>query len=625
MVSLAPRWPLLVGFLITYIVVTVFFLSAYNNCENAEQLEAQLSDYRKLLQYKQPTFPPQPPADYESDEEDEDAMHQRVVAPVGHDPGYDIKPLEPPGRDMAQPEIIGKPILGQNGSFLVGSKPKDPHNLDDLPQTVLLDPHLAINNVYYVWCGRRWFEFNHYLSVMSVIKEIRPDNLIFYYDEHPVMDSWSYNTWFDEIKSSYPFFRLHQLQEGEYGCRGFRKTNMTFVYDLLTRRGGMYINEHTIIARFPLKFRNYTLVHALDTDTKRGLLMSKGGLPGKHHPDALKSEKRWPIKTFSCSNIKTFTRARKKPLCVNANDVFYPKDIWELDNAFGRLVRRIFYGDPEIRLPEVSYTELIPNIAHIVWIGGGHMDFLFYLCVLSLIYVAEVDNVYIHGDGPPTGHYWNRIKDEPKLNLIYRETPKTIYGTRVKVLSHVTDVWRVDIMLKYGGIYVDTDTVFVKPLSRHIRAYDAVGSYDWTYWNAPFPDTINFGVAVGKRNARYWHLFQESMKWFMDKDWSWNGLRQPYRIKERHPESVLIDPHLQVICFKFLCHPTWWPGYHNESVHHLNSPSIKNWREDTYAFHWTLPTPPELENEVALMNSDSMFAEVAKNVLVKAGKIRSSG
>lgn len=87
-----------------------------------------------------------------------------------------------------------------------------------------------------------------------------------------------------------------------------------------------------------------------------------------------------------------------------------------------------------------------------------------------------------------------------------------VYGTPVNVVSHVTDVWRVDFMVKYGGIYVDTDVVFVRPLDRQIRGYDAIGSYDWTYWNHPFPDTINFGVALGKRNAPYWHKFQASRK-----------------------------------------------------------------------------------------------------------------
>ena len=74
-------------------------------------------------------------------------------------------------------------------------------------------------------------------------------------------------------------------------------------------------------------------------------------------------------------------------------------------------------------------------------------------------------------------------------------------------------------MIKYGGIYVDTDVVFVKPLDERIRSYDAVATYDWTYWNHPFPDTINFGVSIGKRNAPYWHLFQVCENFCLKSSW----------------------------------------------------------------------------------------------------------
>ena len=72
-------------------------------------------------------------------------------------------------------------------------------------------------------------------------------------------------------------------------------------------------------------------------------------------------------------------------------------------------------------------------------------------------------------------------------------------------------------------------------------------------------------------------------------------------------------------CFNFKCHPTWWPDYHNESVHHLNSPSITDWRQQVYAFHWTLPTPPELQSFDALLPSHTMFADVARYIFHTAG------
>ena len=83
-----------------------------------------------------------------------------------------------------------------------------------------------------------------------------------------------------------------------------------------------------------------------------------------------------------------------------------------------------------------------------------------------------------------------------------------MYGSAINVPEHVSDVIRVDLMIKYGGIYVDTDVVFVRPLDRSIRRYDAVVSYELPRKNHPFPDIINSGVILARRNAPFWHKFQ---------------------------------------------------------------------------------------------------------------------
>ena len=516
---------------------------------------------------------------------------------------------------------LPKILLNAIGSKGNATVVKHLYDTDALPVSRLLVPGNTPNIVFYVWCGKRWLEFNHYMSILSVIKTLKPDVILFYYDNVPIRDYWLYNTWYKELIETYPFFTPTALMTEQYGCKAFKEPNLEFIYNVLKKTGGMYVHEEVVIDKYPVFYKEYDFIYALMNTTKYGILQSKPNVPIQElmkNPYNTQYKTKW----IKCSNIVDYNKPVAAATCVHAPKVFYPKDIWEAESSFASLVRRHFYGSPDIPRPKQDYDVLIPNIAHIVWIGGGKMDFLFYLGVISLIYVAEVDMVYIHGDYPPTGPYWDRVKNNPKLKHIYRQVPRTVFGTDVNVLSHVTDVWRVDFMIKYGGIYIDTDVAFVKPLDREIRAYDAVGTYDWTYWNDPFPDTINFGVAIGKRGAKYWHKFQESMKWFIDSDWSWNGLRQPYKIKERHPELVLINPHLQVTCFQFVCHPTWWPNYHNESIHHLNSNSIKDWKNEIYAFHWTMPTPPELENEQKLVVSKTLFADIGRYILHKAGVLK---
>ena len=511
------------------------------------------------------------------------------------------------------PEKILKPSSG-NKEFVI----------ETYDHKTLLDVKYVSNTVHYVWCGKRWFEFHHYLSMKSVLREIQPDLIIFHHDYLPILDEWLYNTWFDDLRDEFPFLFLRAAYPQEKLCLDHKRPNPEFINAQLTERGGIYVNEHTMMLRFPIEFKEYDYIKGRDSETGFGFLLARRGFPGNRSLSNLLQNSNIKTRYMRCISYTSITTLKtnkyvKTPMCMNIDKTIYPKDIWMRDDEFGRVTRRVFYGSPEIPKAQPKYDTLIPNIAHMVWLGGGRMDFLFYLSVLSLLHVVEVEALYIHGDAPPSGPYWERVKDHPRLHHIFREAPHTVYGTRVKVLSHVTDIWRVDFMIKYGGIYVDTDTAFVKPLDKFIRAFDAVASYDWTYWNHPFPDTINFGVTSGKKNATYWQHFQKSMTWFRDEDWAWNGLRRPYKLQEKYPQLIRLDPHFQVICFEYKCHPTWHPEYHNESIHHLNTNSIKDWRNDVYAFHWTLPTPPELMNESALIRSTTMFAEIGRFILEKAG------
>jgi len=113
------------------------------------------------------------------------------------------------------------------------------------------------------------------------------------------------------------------------------------------------------------------------------------------------------------------------------------------------------------------------------------------------------------------------------------------------------------------------------------------------------------------------------MKWLRDYDWTWNGLRQPYHVLERHPDLAFIEPHLQVICFQGRCHPTWWKNYHDENVNHLSPPQGErplDWRNDTFAFHFTEPHP--FENPQELLKGKGMYAEMGRMVLEGADMVK---
>ena len=474
---------------------------------------------------------------------------------------------------------------------------------------------LAPNTVHYVWCGRRVFQFKHYLSVLSVIKYIQPDVIIMHYYAKPEVDIKRYNQWIWELTHEFPFLTFKRIRSGQQDVCLNQGTRDRYVYDLLRASGGIYVEEHTILSEFPFKFRQYDLFSSVMS--QGGFLVVKPGVLRGQRIEMTFHDERLSAGHSPCATYTEFNANSMQYSCVANDGNYFPKDIWTLHNAFGRLARKIMYDSEVLPKPAPTYDSLVPNIAHMVWTGGGQMDFLFYLSVLSVLHVLKAEVLYIHGDQPPTGAFWESVKDNPRIVHVHRDKPETIYQNAVKSPQHISDIWRVDFMVKYGGIYCDVDTIWVQPLNPVLRGYDAVASYDWVYWDPPYPDIINFGVTLGKRGATFWHLFQRSMQYFRQESWGFNGLRQPYKVYEKYPALLKVDERLQVICFNFRCHPTWNKNYHNESIDHLNTPF--DWRKDTFSVHWTAPVPKELRSIEALSSSKTMFADIGRYVLQQAG------
>ena len=484
----------------------------------------------------------------------------------------------------------------------------------NLIQSITQEYYLIPNQVMFYWCAkpRNRFEFQHYLSMCSAIRSLQPDIIFFIYDEYPEIDKFEYNTWLEELKQTYPLIRMEERKE-KNGCNGTMEDKLAVITEELSRRGGIYVHETTILSPSIVSLlKGKQQVIGINRTTGHGFLMTQKGItiPQIYEQDV------------NCTDSSLLSN-HSSAYCIITPKSIYPKDIWELDNEFGKLSRWAAYGETSILLPTHDYSELAPNIAHYVWIGNGTMDYIWYLSVLSLLHIIKVDRVFIHGEAP-TGMYWKQIMNNDKVKVIPRNPETFVFGQRVKRVAHKADVWRFDIMNKYGGLYLDTDAVFVKPLSDHLRAFDAVANIDFigSYWIDEYPNVIQVGVLLGKPGRKFWSESLQTMRIYRDNLWVWNSCHLPYKVKERNPRLLLIEERFQVNCFCGKCHPTWWPNYKSRAVHHLNSNSLPNWRNDSYCYHFTGIIPAELREEDLAMHSESIFGEMARHVLDKAGLFR---
>ena len=483
-------------------------------------------------------------------------------------------------------------------------------------------------DVHYVLCSHKTIEFRQYMSMLSTIRSLQPDKLIIHYRYDLVMDRKMYNQWLIDLKQQFPFLSMKMMtdEEGKV-CDGDTDDRITMVISMLSTEGGIYVSDNTWFTQFNPKRRRVDFEYSLSDNSLSGyIILRKGVYQAGIEVEEMLQNKSIISVAGTCSELPHFYNDKETPDCIiisgeRYSTDFYPKDIWYLNDKFGRIAREILYGSPDMLFPKSSHNEVVPNIGHMVWIGGKVMDFLFYLSALSALYVANVDMLYIHGDKEPPGEYWPKLRNDSRVKFILRSPPTHIYQSEIEPYyrSLMSDVIRVDLMIKYGGIYTDTDAIWVKPLSRQEMGYEAVACYDWVNWSYPFPDTVNFGVSYGKRNAPFWHLFRESMRSLHNKRHGFTGVQMPYKVLEKHPDLLRIDKRLSVICYQEKCHPIWVNDYHNETNNHVTSGSITNWREDVHAFHWTYPNPQVFKDMDTLLNSTGMFAEIGQFVLKKAG------
>ena len=491
------------------------------------------------------------------------------------------------------------------------------------------EKHGMTDTVYFIWCGRNLnkretFTFPHFLSLLSAIHNLQPQSVVIFLSREPTIDMWLYNTWLGELRELYPFIK--SLHTGS--CCDGNKPSLGFIMKTLQKYGGIYIDNAVLVLNMTLGTRMSPQPRVFRVDRYTGGIAILGIAKNSSLIANIAGEEAIG-RCLSVKQVNENSTALDHVTCVQMTSEFTPSVLLdeERDNNFNKLARQVFYGAKTIPKPVRHEDPVIPNIAHFVWLGGGEMDFLFYLSVLSLLHIVKVDAVNIHGDRPPAGALWRNVSGDPRVHYVYHNR-MTRFGTGPfeNLIQHQADLVKHDLMYAYGGIFVDCDAMFIQPIPEDFYHYDAVVTLDnYVFPMPPFPDVLNLGVSMHKPRSKFLEIFKQAdaLTW-QDEDYVWNSNRVPYKIYERNPHLVKIDPTLQVICYDLKCYPTWVPSYRRQDSAKLAN-SSETWVNRVLSFHWTEPSPAEFVNASELhRRSSTFFGKLGQKVLQAAKLWRGS-
>jgi len=120
-----------------------------------------------------------------------------------------------------------------------------------------------------------------------------------------------------------------------------------------------------------------------------------------------------------------------------------------------------------LRPHEKIINAFVPNIIHFVFVVAQgptaenySMTFIQFLSVLSALATNEPDELNIHSNVQLQGPLWNILSRHVTLRQV---TLPTHWGKkRIINAAHVSDHLRLHILLKHGGVYLDSDTISVR-------------------------------------------------------------------------------------------------------------------------------------------------------------------
>jgi hypothetical protein len=170
----------------------------------------------------------------------------------------------------------------------------------------------------------------------------------------------------------------------------------------------------------------------------------------------------------------------------------------------------------------------IPNIFHFIYVGGRQFSFIHLLAVLTAWKVNRPELIYFHHTEEPTGLWWEKAR--PMLTLHEIEPINEIYGNPIKYPAHMADVIRMQMLQRFGGVYLDLDVICINPLKPLMDREFVMGM-------EPGTGLCN-AVILSRPGAEFLTRWQSHYRSFKSDLWNHHSVVLPWQLARTYPETI---------------------------------------------------------------------------------------
>ena len=259
---------------------------------------------------------------------------------------------------------------------------------------------------------------------------------------------------------------------------------------------------------------------------------------------------------FQCLEIDFYNEDwNGKCFIDNFNNIIYNKE----ENMKGFIE---YNSDDDLKIDWYEWNneifikeKKIPNIIHFIYglkQQNEEFELYKYLSIKSAYDVNRPDKIYFYYKYEPYGYWWEKIK--PLLTLEKIEPPTKIFNNSISHYAHQTDIIRLEKLILHGGIYLDIDTICLKPFS-DLLIYDFVMGKQNNSDNSEIYGLCN-AVLLSVPNSKFLKRWYDSYQNFRsngrDEYWDEHSVKKPLELsKEFYNEIKILE-------YNSFFYPLWY-------------------------------------------------------------------
>ena len=178
----------------------------------------------------------------------------------------------------------------------------------------------------------------------------------------------------------------------------------------------------------------------------------------------------------------------------------------------------------------------IPNQIHFVF-GLKPQDeefmFSYYVAVYSSYILNKPDKIYFYYNHVPHGKWFTKLKEIPIIVFEKVDIPTHIGNKPLLHIAHKADIIRMEKLLERGGIYMDIDTISVRPYT-HLLHNDVVLGKEKG-------DGICNAVMMTKPNSEFFTIWYDNYeKEFKSNGWNEASIKLPKLLADKYPNKLTL-------------------------------------------------------------------------------------